>query len=879
MPITPQRPLSDAELADLLNQQPASNAPAAEPQRPLSDAELAALLNGQLQPNRRDDPGAPSQLDSFIDHAVKGFSMGFDADAKAGVRKAAGDTRSFGDIRDDVKNDQDASRATNPWSAWAGEMGGSVAAMALPVGWLGRLGAFGRGLSAVVPELNASSSMARAMSQAAPDAMSILPKAIAESRFHNFGVAGVKSSAYNVVGDADGVDNAPTFLQSLQSRIPEAFDPTRLGVSYALGGGLGLAGEKVGQAVSGVSKAASWPRRIGDTLAAESDGNPMLARAIDADARGADKTAVQVLDELKASVLPTHKSFPPAASGVNEIENAMMVYGKSLSNGASDTEARAALATAIRANEGGAFPVASTFKGVKTADTQAGAIADRYAEANATPEMLHEGVARLTKGEAPNTLSLYSRGLNAPRESEAAAKASQFARERQGSLGDTAENMFTSKLGSGDPALWIAEAEGRIAKSADIYKSAIPDFNASPAAQSSLRGALNNALAEINTKFAGRTDDNARAALAKVGGFAKPVVRIGDEFPELSYHPDGSIKMVRSLDAADGTQQWLPIEKIRQAGNVKELRPTDNLEGFIGQRAALRGAKDVAYRNGNGPLGTAYGDAQAIIDNNVRALADPKAPAGSPGKIFAQYWDGNDTMASAKALERSFEAGSKLPIRSMSPAAKLNQEKTLQAFDKMHPEHQELFKRGLMLQLQTKLRAKGMTDDVAKTFNSPETRNTLARVLGKNDGVAVYDQLERMGRATRTFNLDKRSPTANILLTDKSSRLLANLKDVLGFITHPTSAAGKIAEFAGDRLSHKAFADVVNLGGVHTNDPYAYLQAMHALRKTAVDRSKMQEAGTIESIMSKLADPVGDFAKMIGAPAGVAEIHNLQRHK
>lgn len=813
--------MSDEEMAKLLSgEPPAAKATAPPSGGPMTDEQFAAVMAGQSAPLE-----AQSYLGGILDHAAKGATFGFSKDAEAFLTpdvQGSGHKAKRGEIDDR----QERFRKTNPITAGVSEVGGMIAGSLVPVGWLGRLGALGRAASSVLPNANIARSVGQATTAPfVPSMVAHVAPKFADGAFHQLGIAGVKAEALSAMGNRDAD-------KEFKDGARDVVDPREAAKAYGLGGALGWGGNKL------VEKATPVVSDImGKIRAARTEGLDAITGSERSVLRSLDSDKLPDLQRLKTSVLPAHKTMAEP-----QIEDIVTNYGRRIANGESDLVARQGVVTDImaRRQNANALVPGTPQHALAHADVVDGTvekrvreIVGRYDSKNQIPAQLHELVAQATGGEAKNTFGQYRYGANAPSSGTAANDAVQFTRTRQNEQGGKLKDIFQRRLGDGDVEAAIIEAENRIGASNDLYKPILQRFQDTQVGPH-FQKAIQRAMDETNAKLRGRQDEIADAAFGQANKFRQRVVQQGTERATPILDETGAPIMRRGLDDAQGNPFYSPAERFSKSPDFKVEPAMDSLEAFIGQRHALEDAIKKAYRAGDNNMGAELKALKDRFNTHVRGMATDETLPAPVRQVMGDWVNANDTAAGAHALRRAYESGLSTPLKITSGKSAIEQQKVLRQFENMNPERQQLYSRGIMTQIKAQIEGAGDLHDLSKFFSNQQSRTFLSRVLGEDAAEEIRQHVTRVALGTRSFNANKGSQTAPMMLFNKNVQPLIDLASNL----NPMNILQKVGKIGSEHLLDRRVEEVMKILGANTDNPH---ELMATINRLAAARAQMQQ--------------------------------------
>lgn len=592
--------------------------------------------------------------------------------------------------------------------------------------------------------------------------------------------------------EGDGRDGFDTMIDDGMGRIGAAFDPKSMALDYATGTGFTKAFNRAAPVV-------------GDWI----DGTRTLIARARGEA-GADAGPVAVAKRLRADrVTPQQMrdQVLPAYRGMSQddVANIMERYGDLVAGGADDATARQMIAGELA--QRGVNP--------GTAQRQVRAVVQRYQDRNAVPSQINELAAMAqggdnAAGDAVATHRQFEAGINMARDGSEASQVSEFMTGRQPQARGAVSDALEGQLGDGDVGHMLDDYEMRRAASNEDYEPIVEAFNNDPHAQQALRRAIDLSRMEIESRLGNRADDMANEVRGQLTKFTNPETHI----------------LPRGSPLSNGQQGPRAVTEVDDLGR----RGTMDLNGFLHQRRALTGAIENSRKEfRDTPTTHDLRDLKGTIDRHVRAIADDQSLPPETRQIFADWAESNDSRARLEAMRRAFQTGSGLNITAKGGTSLMNMEMAMRRLDRMRPDEQEMFARGVMSQIKGKIDTGGDFHDVAKVFTNARMRSVLSRMMGQEQADNFYQLVRRAALATRSARADKNSPTARIRDEKEAEMVLSKLRNAVEILTSPKRAISGAMDLADDIMFRRKNEAVMRILGANTDQPHQVIRTLRDL--------------------------------------------------
>lgn len=381
-----------------------------------------------------------------------------------------------------------------------------------------------------------------------------------------------------------------------------------------------------------------------------------------------------------------------------------------------------------------------------------------------------------TYGAAPNSFAavdemLTSPGSKAP--GSARAEATNFVQQRQQTQNERVKAFLDEHLGEGDVHKALAAHEARKAAAYDFYDPAIANWKADPKAPEAIEKAVSKAIYD----WRGKNDP----ALSVTQDVDKTIANLF----ERKVQPAPIEKAVETSNISRATGQ--PITRIESTPQLPEIRTPNQLQALIAQRSNFTREAEKVRLSDPSLYRTMQSFKKEHLDPAIRPLAPEWAAA-------------NDLAANAHALRRAFTAGESFPLGATS-----RQAEQLAKFNKMHPDHKEVFKSGLNAQLQKRLGAKTSTGDQHVLFAKAEVGDALRAIMGEQHGNSALQQLQAVAAATKTNKIFAQSATHGRESEERAnSNILKLIQSVGNAAIHPIRGLGEIAKWGSEKMATEA---------------------------------------------------------------------------
>lgn len=796
----PNNLLSDDEIAKLGVASPAASS--AAPDGMLSDDEIAKLgVAGD--PNH--DSGSPSIAGGLLRSVAQGATADF-GDEVVGL--TGGD-----EAKESYRKKIDQFEEEHPYLDMAGKGAGAIGSTAglmfVPGGQVAALGRAGAWGSRILSSLRSAFGATNA-AKAIPGASAAIStrflnvpfigraaEIAAGTNARRGGLAAMEYGATSRAGqyegapdiEGDGRDGFDALTDDAMGRIGAAFDPSSMALDYTTG-------TAFTKALNGIMP------RLGNVI----DGTRTLIARARGEA-GADAGPVAVAKRLRADrVTPQNMRdvILPEYRGMHQddVANIMERYGDLVAGGVDDGTARQTIAGEL----------AQRGVNAGTAQRQVRAIVQRYQDRNAVPSQVNELAAIAQGGDAVSTHRAFESGINMARDGSEASRVSEFMTGRQPQARGAVSDALEQQLGDGDVGHMLNDYEMRRAASNEGYEPIIASFDSDPQAQQALQRAIDLSRIEVEGRLGNRADDMAVEVRGQLGKFTNPETHI----------------LPRGSPLSGGHQGPRAVTETEDLGR----RGTMDFNGFLHQRRALAGAIESSRKEfRDTPTTHDLRDLKDTIDRQVRDIANDQSLPPETRQIFGDWAEANDSRARLEGMRRAFQTGSGLNISAKGGTSLMNTEMALRRLDRMRPDEQDMFARGVMSQIKAKIDTGGDFHDVAKIFTNSRMRTVLTRMMGQDQADGFYQLVRRAALATRSARADKNSPTARIRDEKEAEMVLSKLRNAVEMLTSPKRAVSGAMDLADDIMFRRKNEAVMRILGANTDQPHQIIRTLRDINQ------------------------------------------------